>query len=545
MTAHGIFSRRLFLRMVGVLGFSSSDSMADSSARRAALDQSDAIKSPCRVATNTHISLNGLPRINGVDLTVGDRVLVKDQDNKVENGIYVATAGAWRRAEDLSKNGDIVRGTRVWVANGNGASIEAIVRSHGRIIPDQSDIEFDVVPLSSKIEISRLGAFSAAPAEAMLSAFQEAVDTLPAGGGVIAIPDGDFSALDATSLDIADKAITWDVRNYTTELPADMRGIVLRSGTFSLPETSIQSNRSARVHNLYDLGRSVASVKARQYVHHVSGFLPDQEDAAPELELRAYSFDLGTDQHNVVDAIRGIKGRVYATAGQANIRAIYGFAESADGGTHTGMLTGLLGTIYGNGRTRGDTVAVRGHVDGNTNGAFQAAGAKIGETNDPRFGFQVRGGTGAPLLPTGASFQTHGGGLGAMFQGVRNNVDLTIIFEVDSTGKLLAQAFRSGLITVGNNAVAEIIPPSKSGGIFQIFAENTDETWATVFFRASGTHLCKAAGMNGSLVMLSTSALSGETGKEGKLTISCNRGVLQLENRMGAAKSFVYEFMSR
>jgi hypothetical protein len=545
MTAHGIFSRRLFLRVVGVLGFSSSDSMTDSGASLAALDRSDAVKSPCRVATNAHIGLNGLPRINGVHLAAGDRVLVKDQDNAVENGVYIARVGQWRRADDFSKGGDLVRGTRVWVANGNSGPVEAVVRSDGRIIPDQSDIKFDVVPFPAEIDISGLGAFSAAPAAAMLNAFQAAVDTLPAGGGVIVVPAGDFSALDANSLDIADKAITWDVRNYTTKLPADMKGIVLRSGIFSLPEASIQSNRSARVHNLYDLGRSVASIEARQYVHHVSGFLPDQEAAAPELELRAYSFDLGTDQHNVVDAVRGIKGRVYATAGQANIRAIYGFAESAHGGTHTGLLTGLLGTVYGNGRTRGDTVGVRGHVDGKTNGAFQAAGAKIGETNDPRFGFQVRGGTGAPLLPTGASFQTHGGGVGAMFQGVRNNVDLTIVFEVDSAGKLLAQAFRSGSITVGNNAVAEIIPPSKSGGIIRIFAENTDEAWATVFFRASGTHLCKAAGINGSLVVLSTSTLTGETGNDGTLTISCNRGVIQLENRIGAAKSFVYEFMSR
>ncbi len=545
MTTHGIFSRRIFLRVVGVLGFSSSDSMAGSREGLAAVDQSDAIKSPCRVATIAHIGLEGFPLINGVQLRAGDRILVKDQDNAVENGIYIARAGKWPRAEDLSKSGDLVRGTRVWVANGSSGPMEAVVRSEGRIIPDQSDIKFDVIPASVEIDISKLGSFSAAPAETMLRAFQTAVDTLPAGGGVIVLPDGDFSALDGSSLDIANKAITWDVRNYSTKLPADMKGVVLRSGVFSLPETSIQSNRSVRVHNLYDLGQSVASVEARQYVHHVSGFVPDQEVALPELELRAYSFDLGTDQNNVIGAVRGIKGRVYATAGQANIRAIYGFAESVYGGTHTGLLTGLLGTVYGNGRTSGDAVAVRGHVDGKTNGAFQAAGAKIGETNDPRYGFQVRGGTGGPLLPTVASFQTHGGGVGAMFQGVRNNIDLTIIFEVDNAGKLLAQAFRSGSITVANHTVAEIIPPSKSGGIVRIFAENMDDAWATVFFRASGTHICKAAGINGPHVMLTTSALNGETGKDGSLTISCNHGVIQLENRLGGAKSFVYEFMSR
>lgn len=63
------------------------------------------VKEPCRVATTAtdgNLSLSGLATtIDGVTLVAGDRVLVKNQTNAVENGIYVAAADAWSRAVDF------------------------------------------------------------------------------------------------------------------------------------------------------------------------------------------------------------------------------------------------------------------------------------------------------------------------------------------------------------------------------------------------------------------------------------------------------------
>jgi len=55
-------------------------------------------KAPALTATSANITLSGLQTINGVTLVAGDTVLVKDQTNPAQNGIYVASATAWTYA---------------------------------------------------------------------------------------------------------------------------------------------------------------------------------------------------------------------------------------------------------------------------------------------------------------------------------------------------------------------------------------------------------------------------------------------------------------
>ena len=52
-------------------------------------------KAPAITATSANITLSGLQTINGVTVVAGDVVLVKNQTNAAENGIYVASATAW------------------------------------------------------------------------------------------------------------------------------------------------------------------------------------------------------------------------------------------------------------------------------------------------------------------------------------------------------------------------------------------------------------------------------------------------------------------
>lgn len=52
-------------------------------------------KPPANTATSANITLSGLQTINGVSVVAGNTVLVKNQTNAAENGIYVVSAGAW------------------------------------------------------------------------------------------------------------------------------------------------------------------------------------------------------------------------------------------------------------------------------------------------------------------------------------------------------------------------------------------------------------------------------------------------------------------
>lgn len=58
-------------------------------------------KEAVRLATDANITLSGNQSIDGVLSVTGDRILVWQQTDATENGIYVAAAGAWARAADF------------------------------------------------------------------------------------------------------------------------------------------------------------------------------------------------------------------------------------------------------------------------------------------------------------------------------------------------------------------------------------------------------------------------------------------------------------
>ena len=73
------------------------------------------------VATTENITLSGLLEIDGVQLSEGDRVLVKNQTDAEDNGIYVVTGGAWYRSPDFDGNpdGEVSQGDMIPVISGN------------------------------------------------------------------------------------------------------------------------------------------------------------------------------------------------------------------------------------------------------------------------------------------------------------------------------------------------------------------------------------------------------------------------------------------
>jgi len=58
------------------------------------------VKLSVRAASTANLTLSGVQTVDGVSLSVGDRVLVKNQTTASANGIYVVASGAWTRAID-------------------------------------------------------------------------------------------------------------------------------------------------------------------------------------------------------------------------------------------------------------------------------------------------------------------------------------------------------------------------------------------------------------------------------------------------------------
>lgn len=108
------------------------------------LSSATAYKGPCRVATIGNITLSGEQTIDGVAIVTGDRVLVRAQTSSVNNGIYVADTGLWRRAKDFAGSRDVRKGTRVWVTEGDTGPAEFEVISENPILIGTSAIMFEL-----------------------------------------------------------------------------------------------------------------------------------------------------------------------------------------------------------------------------------------------------------------------------------------------------------------------------------------------------------------------------------------------------------------
>lgn len=76
------------------------------------------VKASVRAATTVNITLSGTQTIDGVALSAGDRVLVKNQSTASANGIYVVAVGAWSRSTDADANADVTSGMFTFVEEG-------------------------------------------------------------------------------------------------------------------------------------------------------------------------------------------------------------------------------------------------------------------------------------------------------------------------------------------------------------------------------------------------------------------------------------------
>lgn len=110
-------------------------------------------KQSVRAATVANITLSGAQTIDGVALTVGERVLVKDQNDASKNGIYLVSTQAWTRSADADDGAKLNGGATIPVNDGtlNSGKVWRLVNSEPVNIGTSSLVFFDEHAYGTKV----------------------------------------------------------------------------------------------------------------------------------------------------------------------------------------------------------------------------------------------------------------------------------------------------------------------------------------------------------------------------------------------------------
>jgi hypothetical protein len=108
-------------------------------AARSGLD----VKQSVRAATTANITLSGTQTIDGVALSAGDRVLVKNQTTQTENGLYQVNVGAWTRTTDADSNAEVTSGMFTFVEEGTlNADSGWVLTTDGAVTLGTTNLQF-------------------------------------------------------------------------------------------------------------------------------------------------------------------------------------------------------------------------------------------------------------------------------------------------------------------------------------------------------------------------------------------------------------------
>ena len=119
----------------------------DTLARLDTLETTYNVLAPADCTTTEPITLSGEQTIDGV-ATSASRVLVKDQTDARENGVYVSASGAWTRATDADSQSELAN-VRIRVASGTvNAGTQWTVS--GEPVPDTDAIRFERVDVDDR-----------------------------------------------------------------------------------------------------------------------------------------------------------------------------------------------------------------------------------------------------------------------------------------------------------------------------------------------------------------------------------------------------------
>jgi len=139
----------------GQMRYTGSDANTQALATRGYVDSVAAGLDPkdsCKVTTTGNITLSGTQTIDGVSVSAGDRVLVKDQTTASQNGIYICSADAWTRSTDMAV-GSAAAGASMFIEQGtlNGDMGFVCTSNKGADVVGTNDLTFSQYTGASNI----------------------------------------------------------------------------------------------------------------------------------------------------------------------------------------------------------------------------------------------------------------------------------------------------------------------------------------------------------------------------------------------------------
>ena len=139
----------------GQMRYTGSDANTQALATRGYVDSVAAGLDPkdsCKVTTTGNITLSGTQTIDGVSVSAGDRVLVKDQTTASQNGIYICSADAWTRSTDMAVGSDAA-GASMFIEQGtlNGDVGFVCTSNKGAALVGTNDLTFSQYTGASNI----------------------------------------------------------------------------------------------------------------------------------------------------------------------------------------------------------------------------------------------------------------------------------------------------------------------------------------------------------------------------------------------------------
>src|SRR5210317_67501 len=110
------------------------------------------VKQSVKVATTGNIALSGTQTVDGVALSVGDRILVKDQITASENGIYVVASSFWTRATDADADAEVTSGMFTFVEQGSvNSDTGFVLTTDGTITVGSTGLNFTLFSASGTL----------------------------------------------------------------------------------------------------------------------------------------------------------------------------------------------------------------------------------------------------------------------------------------------------------------------------------------------------------------------------------------------------------